>query len=1005
MKITYLVGDFMKALLTIFLWIGVSFWVSAQKLNFRQFSLDKGLTQTTINKMFEDSRGYLWVGTSGGGLCRFDGEEFVAYGTDQGLEGLVITDIAEDHLGKLWLSTTWGGLACFNGVSFENIGRERGLKTATANCLFFDNKNELLYAGFNDALVRIDPATKKFSQFTIPGRKNLRVLSIAKVPGHKGLICGTNAGLIGFDGHRLSPISTRSGLDSLAIKFIAVSPRGELLIPAESNGLRKLVFSGNQFVDSEFDIGLSRQINISHLYFDRNNRLWISTAKNGLWCLEDGKLTHYSRSLGLGSSEINQVLQGRTGSIWIGTRDGGVVKFYDRGFVNYKDHPFLAAGDIFGLITLPDGKILFSSLDGEIFVRNGEEVTRNYPGLPSTGVLRGFYQWNQRFLVFGNSGVFEWKNGRFVPFPPPVLGPDQFVRCMNSTPDGALWMGLHRGGLCKFIDNKYFYYNESTGAIKNNYCYSMAVDSSGTLWAGTGDGVMRFNGTKFVPYGNPCNLYIGCMAADRFGRIWIGSDKCLQRISASGMHDFSYPGMAPNGPIYLLHFDRYGDLWVGNNRGITRLVMNSSSAPLYGEFFSSDDGFLGMECNSRAVAMDTSGHLWVSTVGGIIMIDIEKIRKKESDLPPTINLQSVLLFFGDTAFSNYSGAYQPWLDIPIHPVLPFSKNHITFHFKAIDKKHPKGFRYSFFLEGFDQRWSPNTQEDYVSYSNLPPGSYKFKVMAKTIDNLWTKDPLVYEFTILAPWYRNPWVIVSVFLVLSLSVFLVIYFRRKRREIVTRRLEEGIRVRTAEIQRKNEEKEVLLKEIHHRVKNNLQVVNSLLNLQASYLEDERSRTVFYECQNRIRAISLIHEKLYRSDDFIHIDIKEYLDLLLKDLISVYSIDTRVHLRFDLSIKYLNLNTLVPLGLLLNEVISNSLKYGFPQHQEGLIVVSIFPHLHQKIEMIVGDNGIGYQGDLKSGNSGSLGFELILTLTEQLDGTIEKLPLQGTWYRLIFGIQKD
>ena len=151
--------------------------------------------------------------------------------------------------------------------------------------------------------------------------------------------------------------------------------------------------------------------------------------------------------------------------------------------------------------------------------------------------------------------------------------------------------------------------------------------------------------------------------------------------------------------------------------------------------------------------------------------------------------------------------------------------------------------------------------------------------------------------------------------------------------------------------------------------------------------------------------MIHEKLYRSDDFIHIDIKEYLDLLLKDLISVYSIDTRVHLRFDLSIKYLNLNTLVPLGLLLNEVISNSLKYGFPQHQEGLIVVSIFPHLHQKIEMIVGDNGIGYQGDLKSGNSGSLGFELILTLTEQLDGTIEKLPLQGTWYRLIFGIQKD
>lgn len=191
----------------------------------------------------------------------------------------------------------------------------------------------------------------------------------------------------------------------------------------------------------------------------------------------------------------------------------------------------------------------------------------------------------------------------------------------------------------------------------------------------------------------------------------------------------------------------------------------------------------------------------------------------------------------------------------------------------------------------------------------------------------------------------------------------------------------------QIQESLKEKEVLLKEIHHRVKNNLMVIFSLLNLQSQYIKDKDDYEMFLESQNRTKSMALIHERLYQSDDLKSIDFSDYLQSLANDLFHTYSVDQNlVKLKMDLDRITLDVNTSIPLGLIVNELISNSMKYAFPDGTEGEINVTMKSNGSHKI-LKVSDNGVGIPENLDFKHADSLGFQLINNLTEQIDGEIE------------------
>lgn len=202
-----------------------------------------------------------------------------------------------------------------------------------------------------------------------------------------------------------------------------------------------------------------------------------------------------------------------------------------------------------------------------------------------------------------------------------------------------------------------------------------------------------------------------------------------------------------------------------------------------------------------------------------------------------------------------------------------------------------------------------------------------------------------------------------------------------------------------------EKDILLKEIHHRVKNNLQIIISLLNLQSGYIKDEQSLKAVKDGQNRVRSMALVHEKFYQADAITEINFAEYVEKLNQFLFQSYS-DKSEHIKLTVQSDNvaLDMDTAMPCGLLINEVVSNALKYAFPENREGEIKIELRKLSENNIEMSISDNGIGMPKNFDIEQAESLGLQLISALTSQLDGSLQFSGENGTKYTVNFKYPK-
>lgn len=250
---------------------------------------------------------------------------------------------------------------------------------------------------------------------------------------------------------------------------------------------------------------------------------------------------------------------------------------------------------------------------------------------------------------------------------------------------------------------------------------------------------------------------------------------------------------------------------------------------------------------------------------------------------------------------------------------------------------------------------------------------------------------------------------------------------------TEQLEQRVRERTADLKEVNKaleaeigcrieaeekikaslkEKEILLKEIHHRVKNNLQIIQSLLYLQSKHVKDPDLLQLFQDSQNRVKSMALIHERLYRSGDFANINFKDYIRSLTGHLLQTYQPEeTRVAVKLDINDVSLSIDHGIPCGLIINELVSNSLKYAFPDDRKGVIEISMFSRNghadsdYREYILNVKDDGVGMAKDYDNLRSESLGLKLVHNLVNQLDGSIQFENSNGTDIRICFGCQSS
>ncbi len=203
-----------------------------------------------------------------------------------------------------------------------------------------------------------------------------------------------------------------------------------------------------------------------------------------------------------------------------------------------------------------------------------------------------------------------------------------------------------------------------------------------------------------------------------------------------------------------------------------------------------------------------------------------------------------------------------------------------------------------------------------------------------------------------------------------------------------------------IKKSLEEKEVLLKEIHHRVKNNMQVISSLINIQANRIKDKKAREIFRNTRNRVMSMALVHERLYRSENLAGIDFKMYIERMSVHLMSYYrELSQNIELKTDVEDIFLDITKAVPLGLITNELISNSIKHAFSKRKKGKVTIEFYKK-GKTYHLNIGDNGIGFPKDLDFRKVESMGMDLVNSLVKQINGVIQLIRHKGTLFKITF-----
>jgi len=969
--------------------------LSGQTYNFESIGLEQGLPQSQITCLKEDTRGYIWIGTQGGGVACYDGLKFKIYDEAAGIAGNIITSIEEDFNKHIWIGTTYGGVTHFDGKNFYNLTRENGLLADGVTALAAA-KNNIMYVAISHGLNTIENKTISALKPEIFSNKIIKKIH-RDTQGKLWFLAGNELFL--YNNYEWININTLYKIKP-AVNALAQDKSGNLWISVQGEGLYILSKKNNdsyQFLPYHKNDEL-KNIAIQNIIFDSRNNLWICTDGFGVAEIDGDRLKFFNRSNGFKADVVTTVCEDRSGNLWFGTNGDGIVKYNPSPFVYYDNIPGFGASNIFGILADKENNLWVSPTGNEVIKYNEKGITKYNAsnGLNIKGARIIVQDKQGAIWVGGSNGLFSITNNivkKYTPLPDSTK-----VKSLLFDKDNNMWVGTNGQGLYCFQGNNVTHYSMENG-LTHNYIHTLFQDNRSIIWIGTGAGVNYIDRGKIGNYWHVegfCNDYIGSITEDRKGNMYFGTDRCVVQYNRSKFKAYTQADGLASSTIYSLITDNTGNVWVGTNKGIDKLNISATGEVVRIKNYSYQEGFKGIECNSRAVTKDKQGNLFFATVKGII--EYMPTNDMSSEIKPIMHITGIDLFSKPYNFEKDDYNTNDWFHIPQKASFKYNENYLTLKFVAINMYAPQKIKYEYMLEGLNTQWI-KTSETQVTYTNLNPGNYTFKVKAYT-DSPFNYSSTQYQFKIASPFWQTVWFYFLLILVISIGLYWFIKYTIKHTELKNKKLEHYVSLRTTEITKQKQEIEYLFKEVHHRVKNNLQVINSLLNLQKYYIDDKKMLNIFQDCQNRIYTMSVIHEKLYENNALSTINFNDYIKNLIKQLVNTYQLDFSVKYQIEVDVDKLDIDTIIPIGLLINEVVSNSLKYAFATDENiNVITFKMKRNEDNSYTMQIGDNGKGNEINLFDKHT-TFGLELIKTLVEQLHGTIKQLPVKGTMYEVVF-----
>ncbi len=773
---------------------------------------------------------------------------------------------------------------------------------------------------------------------------------------------------------------------------------------------------------------------INDLIIDQAGDLWAGTP-GGLCRIskEMSRSTQYHTAPGkinsLPNDHILSLYSGISGMVWIGTKSAGVA------MLDLEAPQFLS-------VVYP-GQNGYEPEENQVYCFLEVDTNRIFIG---TGKGVAMYNpYDDTSYFFSNS-----KTNKLGEIEKPVLS-------LTSTSDGLLWIGTDGIGLASYsMDaDSIAYYNINSlgsGGLSNNAITDIEADSKDNLWIATSGGGLSYLNRKFNSFktfsfdGNDPNSIrdnnVNCIAVDSLQNVWFGTGNAglyhlnsktdeLTRYEAGNITD----GYLPSNTINQVYIDSQNQLWVSSSSGgISKYDPEQDTFKTY----NSHQGLV----NNVALALtsDSDGNLWVSTNGGVSTFNPEtetfrnyneqEVLGENTFYPRSIisTSRGLIMFGGANGFDfiNYNGIQEndliprvvitgfqlinfkeninspkPYVAVSDRMELEYNHSGFTIEFAALNFKQAHKNQYAYRLLGLFDQYRYIGNRHFATFSNLNPGTYTFEVIGSNNDGYWNNEPAVMKIVVHPAYWQTKWFQILILVAIISVLYLFYRFKLASEKERNQRLERAVNLRTSEISKERDTNVILLKEVHHRVKNNLQIIVSLLNLQSRFITDSKLLDVFSEIQNRVRSMSLIHEKMYKTKDLKTVNIEEYITDLSESLLNTYRLAQKVELDVLVDANKFNSDTLTPLGLIINEVISNALKHAFKEDKTGKIFVRINTLDVGRYKLIIGDDGIGMPKNILLGEPESFGTELIEALSEQLNGTIKLLSnTKGTVYEVEF-----
>jgi two-component sensor histidine kinase/streptogramin lyase len=1027
-------------------------------MEFRHLDKAKGLDQPFPFHIIQDRSGYIWIAGQNG-LWRYSGTQFKHFhhivGDSNSLSYDFIWRILEDSKGNIWAGTYGGGLSKYDPKtnSFTNYRYDENNPESISNNKIRgleEDEEGYIWVGTNKGLNRLNVETGQFTRFTMDaGLSSMTLRDIVLSKDKKKLYIATADGLSILDLKTKKFKIIDSNLpEGYRLHYNYVYDVHEIdnsqLMIATGKGLHIMDLNTYRIRYIGHDKNGGKAPSSSVVFCitadpTDSNKLWLATM-NGIntYNLKENKFRKINPSQkninNIGGINIYTVLKDKDGGLWAGVNNAGVYhshpsfnKFKTENFLNKEVEKYL--NRYTGILRHNDNEMLITTYSG-LIVWNTSTSERNLYKIPDPQNLDinrltsiTHYEKNKYLISVWGKFAYLWdherkelrklnKNNKF----------DNLIFNPIIRKDGKqrIWLGNRDKGLFLYdaeLNHPIAFSVSDLTKINNGgdeYVKYIFEDSNKRLWVGTAAGLHLLNENKkvFKKYApskeknSLSNGNINHISESKNGGLWISTELGLCYFDIEKNHFTRYfkeDGLPSNVISSALEDDK-GNLWIATASGLARLQQNGEIS-----IYSQSDGLIDEYFVPGSAYKDEKLGLAFGTSTEIVIVNPDEI--VFNSRAPIISLEKLMINNELVSPRNRPDVLSKGLTEESQIILKQTDYLVNISFDALNLVNGHKNQYSIFLEGFDDGWRTPTTDRTISMSKLPPGNYKLYIRASNDEKVWSKAQAGLNIKVLPYWYESWWFrAISIFSVFLISG-LVIHWRfnivkttnRKLENLVQNRTEEVI-AQKEEIGRQNEKLksrnnriELLLRELNHRIKNNLQLVSSILNLHSRSTDNIDAKMALTEGKLRMQALSLLHQKLYMTEKYTEVNCNDYIKELLDYLsIAFKSNYSNVEFILDIDEFKLNLDQAVPLGLILNELVTNSLKHS---GKEELIIELIAKKDADKITIAIKDNGKGITQE-QFEQSSSFGISMIKSLIDQIDGELSIACKDGPHFKLEF-----